>query len=390
MRLLFHVAWRSLVRARLATFLLVVAVTVGTAFQIPNTANLEGYAAELVHKGLAIGHLVVSHPDGLPIEDTPGTIAQLRALPFVTGVAARVEHAAILVLRRGDDDVMKPVPLVGVDVAAEAPVTAFCDRIERGSCLRPGPAIVLGSSVAERTGLGPGERVRMLLPWNDLGAIDLLSQRYEVTGVLAASGGFSSDREVFIDAALLHRLIEVEGATHVFVYTDDLERASAYAAEAARTLPGLKVEPWTTARPFVANSIAAARTLTDISAAMVMLAVLVPVLALLFIQVLHERRQTATLAAIGFGRRSLFIIALTKAAIVGVVGAALGTALGLAACELFEHNPIFDSDGFIIRPVVSPSTVLLPVALVFITTLVGGVWPALQAARANPSIALRD
>lgn len=390
MRLLFHIAWRSLVRARLASFLLVLAVTVGTAFQIPNTANLEGYTAELVKKGLATGHLVVTHPDGHPIEDTAGTIARLRQLPFVTGIAARVEHAALLVLRRSEGEVMSPVPLVGVDMAAEASVTGFCGRIERGACLGPGPTIVLGKGVAERTRLVPGQRVRMLVPWYDVGEVELTSQRYEVSGVLAPGGGFPTDREVFIDVGLLHKLLEVEGATHLFVYTDDLERAAAYAAEASLALPRLKVEPWTTARPFVANSIAAARTLIHISAAMVTLAVIVPVLALLFIQVLHERRQTATLAAIGFGRRQLFIIALIKAALVGFVGAALGTILGLAACELFVHNPIFDSDGFVILPVVSPSTVLVPVALVFLTVLVGGLWPALQAARSNPSSVLRE
>ena len=395
MRLLLHIAWHSLARTRLATFLLVLAVTVGTGFQIPNTANLEGWAAELLRKGLTTGYLVVTHPDGLPIDNIPEVLAKLRAKPFVTGVATRVEHAAILVVHRTDGDVMVPMPLIGVDAAAEADVTDFCGAIEHGRCFATqeaagAPAVILGRSVAERTGLQVGDRVRMLIPWNDLGEIELSSQRYEVRGVRAASGWLTNDREVYIDIGVLRRLLEQEGATHLFVYTVDLQSARADASEVAAALPGLKVEPWMTARPFVANSIEAAQALVSISAAMVMLAVIVPVLALLFIQVLHERRQTATLAAIGFGRGPLFVIALSKAALVGLMGTALGTLAGLGACEFFTQNPLFDNDGFVIRPVVSTSTVLVPVAMVFATVVAGGLWPALRAARSDPATVLRE
>ena len=65
---------------------------------------------------------------------------------------------------------------------------------------------------------------------------------------------------------------------------------------------------------------------------MVVVAVMIPVLALLYIHVLAERRRIATIAALGFSRREIFLIHLFEALIVG----SFAWAFALVALGLIE------------------------------------------------------
>jgi ABC-type lipoprotein release transport system permease subunit len=141
---------------------------------------------------------------------------------------------------------------------------------------------------------------------------------------------------------------------------------------------------------FVANAIAGNRAISFISLAMVVLAVMIPVWSLLHILVLHERRPIAILGALGFERRAIFQIYLFKAALIGLVGVALGVGVGLVLCELFRAYPIFAHSGFVVRPELSLWGVLVPSAVLFGVTLLAGLIPAFLAARCNPSLELRE
>ena len=69
----------------------------------------------------------------------------------------------------------------------------------------------------------------------------------------------------------------------------------------------------------------------------------------------------------------------------GLIGMALGIALGLGLCELFDAYPIFSHRDFVVRPMLNAGVVLLPAAVVFLTVLAAGFWPAAKAARSHDS-----
>ena len=53
MRVLCYLAFKSLLRSRLSLAFLLLAVTAGVAFQIPNAANINGYTEELLRQGVS-------------------------------------------------------------------------------------------------------------------------------------------------------------------------------------------------------------------------------------------------------------------------------------------------------------------------------------------------
>ncbi len=393
MRLLVHLALRSLLRSRLAFGLLVAAVTAGVCFQIPNAANLAGYTEELLRQGMErmTGHLQVVARDGKAVEGVAAMLARLERQGGLRAVVPRLIHGGVAF--KGSEH--QPVRIQGIDPGAEERATGFCRRLGRGRCMRAeagaAPEAVLGASLAARLKVGVGDRVKVLIPYQELGEVEHSSAYYRVSGVLEGGGAFTTDADLFLALPLLRRVVGAEDAASIVsIYLHDHAEAGRRAAELRPLLPRLEVKPWWEVSQFVASAIAGNRAIYGVSMAMVVAAVMIPVSALLFILVLHERRQIAILGALGFSRPALFGIYMWKAALVGLIGVGLGSALGYGLCRYFMLRPIFEFSGFVVRPALNLEVFAVPSLALFTVTLLSGLVPALRAARCEPAVGLRE
>ena len=309
---------------------------------------------------------------------------------FVRGVTARDAHAGVL-FRKED---YRAVRAVGIDPAVEDRVAGFCKRVARGRCFdtaRPRQAVA-GSRLAEVLGLRVGDRLKLVMPYEDLGEIKFARESLKLAGVLEGGGSFRADYDLFIPIRDMYRIMGWDDeATRVSIFVDRRQRAEAHAPRVRALLPPkTSLKTFWESEQFVANAVAGNRALFSISMMMVIFAVGIPVLALLYIRVLQDRRQIATLSAIGFTRASLFTVYLIKAALVGGAGAALGVGAGLGLCSYFDAYPIFQYHGFEVRPAVDATVVLVPAGVLLLVTVLAGIAPAIKAARANPSLELRE
>jgi putative ABC transport system permease protein len=98
-----------------------------------------------------------------------------------------------------------------------------------------------------------------------------------------------------------------------------------------------------------------------------------------------RKREIATLRAIGFGAGPVILAVLTEAVLLVLPGAILGV---LAAWSLFNGNRV-SPIGMSFRLTVTPDLVALGVAWALSMGLIGGLLPALRAARASVTTALR-
>jgi ABC-type lipoprotein release transport system permease subunit len=179
-------------------------------------------------------------------------------------------------------------------------------------------------------------------------------------------------------------------ATMVIVHGRDHASARALATSLGAALPDARALSWLDDSPFLANSVRASATLGVVSESMVVVAVAVPVCALLYLHVLHRRRQIALLAALGFRAGELFVMCLLQALFVGLAGVAAGAVIAIAVVAWFRAHPIFDGSGFLIRPVLSVACFARPALAVLVTTLAASAWPAWRAASIDPTRVLRE
>jgi lipoprotein-releasing system permease protein len=381
LRLLVFLAGKSLLASRLTFALLVVAIGAGAGFQIPNTANLDGFSEALIEEGLVwgAGDIRVEPRDSPRFADGDAIAARVHALVGATAAAPVLVYAGA-VGRKGR---FLGAPVYGIDPAMSP--TPF--HVTAGSGLAPGDnGVLVGSSLAKRLGVGVGDPVEV----RAIFGVDDEIGRFTMTvrGIVAGSAG--GYRFVFVDRELLARQAGLpKAASTIVVHLPDHETASALASRIDREMPDVQALGWRDDDPYLPNYLHANRIISSVSYAMVVAAVSVPVWALLYIHVLNRRREIGILAALGFGRREIFVIYVLQSLVAALVGFALGTLLGLGVVHYFLGHPIFEWEGLVVRPLVGVWSFLGPGAVIVATALVAGAYPAWSAARTDPARVLR-
>ena len=103
-------------------------------------------------------------------------------------------------------------------------------------------------------------------------------------------------------------------------------------------------------------------------------------------------REIATLRALGFGRFPIVVSVLVEAALIGVAGGALGMAIAYLAFNGYETSTMnfqtFSQVAFAFR--VTPQLLVMGLVYALMMGLIGGLFPAIRAARLPIPVALRE
>ncbi|MGE0580938.1 MAG: ABC transporter permease, partial [Steroidobacteraceae bacterium] len=220
------------------TWVSVGGVCVGVAALIVILSVMNGFEGELRDRLLALS----SHARVSPAPDSPENLARLAAdlmtMPGVEGAAPYIEVQA-LALHTPE---MLPVMLRGIDPGLEGTVTDVARAVKSGSldALTPGSnRVILGSVVAQRLGVAPGDTVTLLVPSIGAGgAPEPRLRQFNVAGVFEV--GLQDHDGVLLLASLadVRAVLPADsraGAVHVRF--DDALAAPARAASLRAALP---------------------------------------------------------------------------------------------------------------------------------------------------------
>jgi putative ABC transport system permease protein len=98
-----------------------------------------------------------------------------------------------------------------------------------------------------------------------------------------------------------------------------------------------------------------------------------------------RRRELATLRAIGFGSGAIIVSTLAESVLLALPGAVLGGGLAWALFNGFSASPF----GFTFQLAVTPLLVAIGISWALLMGLIGGLLPAIRAARVPVTTALR-
>jgi lipoprotein-releasing system permease protein len=388
-RLLAFLALSALREHPFTLLLLLLAVAAGVGFQVPNVANVAGYRAEILRQevGFGTGHVRVRPRNGNRFQDVGPILERLRA---IDGVVA-AEPVLFLPAATRNGARFSLTQIVGVEPrGARRPY-----EIQQGQDLDPTDekGVVVGTRLAKTLGATIGDdieldvllatRPRLVLDDGGVG-------HYTVT--VRGLVGLNAVDKIFINRRLLAAELGEEGAASVVVvFARDaslpLARGIAQATEEA--LPSVTALSWFDDSGSLRGVIGAMDVIANVTGFMTIVAVGMPVLALLYIDALNRRRQVSLLVAMGFRSREIFWIFLGKAALIGIAGALLGLLIGGGLLAYFTAHPLFNWERFVLRPVVTVGGMLWPALLVLAATVIAGSYPAWRAARVDPSPTLR-
>ena len=371
-------------------------------------AVMTGFEEDLRDRILGFTPHVVVSDYGASMALAPTVEARLRVVPGVEAADAFVQGQAMLasgndvagVLLRG----VLPQPGGAIDFSRHLRGGRIEDlgtrhavqRDESGARVEL-PGIILGTELARQLGVAVGEPVSVVAPAGVPTVVGLVPKvrRFAVVGLFEAGMLEYDSALAFISLPEAQRFFGLgDAVSGIEVRTADLDAADGVAARIAGQLDfPYRVQSW---RDLNHNLFAAIRLEKFVYFLVLTLIVLVAafnIVATLVMVVMEKRRDIAVLKSMGATRRSIAEIFITKGLIIGSVGTALGTGLGLALCGLLRRYVIQLPPGVFYTPTlpvkIYPQYFVLVVAVSLVICLLATLYPARQASRLVPVEAIR-
>ncbi|HKH43276.1 MAG TPA: ABC transporter permease [Thermoanaerobaculia bacterium] len=298
------------------------------------------------------------------------------------GPASSAELYVIVDLPKRSTGTDANVPLRGVQPAAFE--VRDMVRIVEGRRFEPGRnEVVVGRAAASQfAGLELGNRLR----WGE--------NEWTVVGIFEANGGLP-ESEIWCDVGVLQPAYR-RGATFQSVYAK-LESPAAFPAfkDALTSDPRLDVKVVREDEYYASQSRALTGLIQIIGAFITVVMGAGAVFAAfntMYAAVATRTREIATLRALGFRGGPVVISVLSESLLLALVGGVIGAAAAWLAFDGFQTSTLnwstFSQLSFSFA--VTPPLIALGIGCSLLMGLIGGLFPALRAARLPVATALRE
>lgn len=229
----------------------------------------------------------------------------------------------------------------------------------------------------------------------DVGStVTVASEEWPVVGVFEVGGGLA-ETEIWVDASVLQPAYR-RGNSYQAVYAK-LESADAFQEfkDALTADPRLNVKPMRETEYYAEQSAMLYNLITGLGtliAAIMGLGAMFGALNTMYTAVAARTREIATLRALGFRSGAVVVSVLAESLLLALVGGLAGAAVAWWAFDGFRAATLnfssFSQVAFAFD--VSASLLLRGIVFALVIGLVGGLFPAVRAARQPVSEALRE
>ncbi len=380
-------------------------IAVGVMVLIVVLSVVNGFERELQERILAMSAEATIEGSGGRLEDWRRLADGALADPRVQAVAPFVAGQGLV----AGAERMSGIAIRGVDPAREKAVSGIEQLMREGSLGElesRAYRVILGVDLAEALGVGPGDRVLLMLAEGVVTPAGLIPRmrRFTVAGTFRAGMYEFDRRQVFMhidDAARLFRL--GDDVSGLRLALGDLFGAPAIVREVATALGGgVLVSDWTRRHSGFFRSIQITKSILFVILLLVIAVAAFNIVSTLVMVVKDKQRDIAILRTVGAPPGGILAVFVIQGAIIGVIGTAAGVALG-ALLTLNLETIVGFAEGALGFKFLAPDVYFisdLPADLrVGDLALISGValalsllstlYPAWRGARTDPADALR-
>jgi putative ABC transport system permease protein len=348
----------------------------------------------------SLGHIQVVRPGFFPsgtaspyellLPDEAPERAMLERIQGVKTVAPRLGFSGLV--SRGDTSVSFIGE--GVDAERERKIRPESIVYEGTDLSASDPhGIIMGRGLAENLGVGPGDKVVLLV-----------NTRSGINGAdVVVRGLFTTISKAYDDVALraplsmTQQLFRISGAHRWVVGLDDTDQVAAVAGQAREGMDKrlFEIVEWTKLADFYHKVVALLGQQMMVVKVILVGIILLSVCNTLLIGVTARTSEIGTAMAIGTRRGNVLRQFIAESFGLGVVGAVTGAllaivlALVISAIGIPMPPPPGQSQGYLGRIMLSPGVVLEAIALAVIAAVLAGAYPAWRASQLEIVDALR-
>jgi lipoprotein-releasing system permease protein len=405
-------AWRYLATRQREGFVSFIAlfslvgVALGVATLIVVLSVMGGFRQQLLGRIIGMnGHIVITARDGM-VQATPELLAKLKDFPGVQAVHLTLERQALVAangqtrgaLLRG----VRPADLMSREIVTKNVVHgdlgAFGTR----------PGIVIGERLRQALNVRAGDKVTLVT--HKLNENGTIAPRYTDYELLASffTRRFEFDGAlVFVPLAMLQEDLEYgnQAVSSIDLDIADPAAASLVAGELRKALGrhDLKVADWLGLNARFVGALQVERVMMFIILSLIVVVAAMNVVASFTMLVRVKRGSIAILRTMGASPRTIVRAFFMSAAAVGLVGTAVGAALGLLVCANMPSigallawitgtagSGSAEVDFITSMPVrVQPVEVASVMAVAIVLSLAAAAYPAWRSTRVEPVEGLR-
>jgi lipoprotein-releasing system permease protein len=423
--------------ARVTALCAVAGVALGVAALIVALSLANGFRDEMRDKILrGTAHITLMRRDGQPLADRRTLITRVRTVEGVRDATATTYDSALLsgtsgsayvvlrgvdgesesalaeirrtliagtiepLLRTAPENQPTPTPSPSTGQAGaetKSPAITSFDEVPSEAAL---PSVIIGAELAARTGLGVGDVAQLVSGQATLTPLGLAPRYRRVRiGAVFRSGLYEYDSTwIYLSLPVA---TSFSGQTELSASVISIEVADIYAvgkvAERVRASLGQEYTTldWQEANRPLFAALALERRMGLAILALIVLMATLNITTMLVLVVVERRSDIAILSAMGARARSIMFIFMAEGAGVGIIGAALGVALGLLVCFVGDRYRLVSLPADVYSLSYVPFhtrtiDVALSATVAFVLSLLATLYPARAAARVRPAEALRE
>jgi lipoprotein-releasing system permease protein len=379
------------------TFVSGLGITIGVMALIIAIALITGYQKDVQDKILsATSHLMVSDLSGEGLQNYGQLAAKIRD---VKGVRSVSPVALNMVLINGPSKTLGAM-LKGMDLNLEQKQSPWLQKLESGH-IPPDTGregILLGHDLAFNLGAGVGDVVTVLTSstrLSPLGAIPKV-KRFLVSGVFTTGLYEFDSSTALISLASAQKFFGLKDrASYLQVMIEDIFAAPKLKEILKPILPPLLyVTTWTELNKSLFSALKLEKNIIFLTIALIVVVASLNIIATMILLVMEKTRDIGILIAMGAMSQNIRKIFFLQGAMIGVVGTAIGTALGLAWCFLANVFKLIKVpvDIYQISYVpfrIKPLDLLMIVGISLLISLLSTLFPSHRAAKVDPVVALK-
>ncbi|MGH9662110.1 MAG: FtsX-like permease family protein [Bryobacteraceae bacterium] len=312
---------------------LVVALAINSGFRSTLQKNLLGATAHVN---------VVEKEPKYGIQDWSGLIERFRRIAHVEAAAPAL-YATVMI----SGVHMEGALLKGIDARAAVALPDSLRNLKEGSLQGLGggealPGIILGSRLAQKTGMMLHSVVTVIIPQGSLTPFGPAPsyRRFRVTGIFE-SGFYDFDASwAYTSIEAAQRALSLENVVNAIeLRLDDLYQAPQVAA-AAEAAAGAQyaATTWMEMNRQLLQALKMEKAVTIVTIGLIELVAALNILITLVMMVMEKYRDIAVLMSMGARRSQIRNIFIFEGVTIGVVGAALGLIAGYTLCHFADRG----------------------------------------------------
>ena len=378
-------------------------VALGVAALIIVMAVMTGFEGNLRDKILgANSHVVVlKHGQGA-IADYRRLLEKVEEIPGVVAAAPFIYTQAMLTSKKN----VSGVVLRGIDVQREQYVTSLGENIVEGSLEKlsrpPGgdslPGVVIGQELARTLGAFAADKLTIVSPNTAMTPMGMAPRLLKVqVAAVFNSGMFEYDTSLaYVTLKTAQNFFQMgDTVSGLEVKVRDIYQAAEVAGQIQDKLGyPFWTRDWMEMNRNLFSALQLEKLALGIILTLIVLVAAFNIISTLTMMVMEKQSDIAILKSMGATGESIMRIFMVEGLIIGTIGTALGGLIGSLTCWVADHYKLIklQSDVYYMTHLpfkMQPLDVAIVCSAAVLISFLATLYPARQAARLDPAVALR-